>query len=257
MKSAFVLVLAAALLVGCRAPLHTRTPLDPTDIRPLALLQSLVKASTERTSLNAALRMSLDSEDLRFRRPQRLAVRSPSDLRIEVLALFGQIAAVLVTDGESYQSMDSDGDFESGPVAQDLLWRIARVALQPEDAVDLLLGVPIPSDDASFAGAFIDTRGTLSLDFRDANGVLTDRCGFNEAGQLSEFVRFEDDGKVAWEATFSDYREVSGSPFAFEVDLKFPEVDATASLQFDHAALGAVLADELFVLRPRTSAVNQ
>ena len=170
---------------------------------------------------------------------------------------FGQIAAVLVTDGESYQSIDADGNFASGPVAQDLLWRIARVALQPEDAVDLLLGVPIPSDDASFAGGFIDTRGTLSIDFRDENGVLSDRFGFNEAGQLSEFVRFEDDGKIAWEATFSDYREVSGSLFAFEVDLKFPEVHAAASLQFDHASLGPVLADELFVLRPRTSAVNQ
>ena len=48
-------------------------------------------------------RVSVEAPDFRFSRPQRLAVREPADLRIETLAMFGQIAAILVTDGAHYQ----------------------------------------------------------------------------------------------------------------------------------------------------------
>lgn len=257
MNPAFVLVLISVLLIGCQIPVPTREPLDPIDPRPLALMQAHAQAAAERESLSGAMKLSLDSRDVQFRRPQRLAARRPADLRIEVLGLFGQIATVLVTDGDTFQQMDSGGEFYSGVVTPDLLWRTARVALAPGEAVDVLLGVPLPSEDASFAGAFIDSLGLLSIEYRDVDGDLRERLSFNAKGQLVEFVRFNNRGRVAWEADFADYRDVSGSQFAFDVRMKFPEVGAKASLKFDHAALGQELPDTLFELRPRAAAVVQ
>ena len=236
--------------MGCRTPLPSRVPLDPADPRPLALIAGLEKAAAERSSLTGALRLSLDAPDLNFRRPQRLALRRPSDLRVEVLGLFGQIAAILVTDGVTYQSFDARrGDFESGDVTPDLLWRIARFDMRPQEVVDLLLGAPRPSADAFFAGAYAEPRGGVSVAFRDAEGRLREQFGFDARGQLIEFVRFAGNGDVDWKARFSDYRDVSGSAFAFDVRLHFPAVDARASLRFDHAALDPDLDDELFALR--------
>lgn len=238
------------LALGCQTPLPPRELLDPEDPRPRALMAALQKRASERSSLSGALRLSLDAPDLTFRRPQRLALRRPSDLRVEVLGLFGQIAAVLVTDGVTYQSFDARrGGFESGVVTPDLLWRVARFAMRPEEVVDLLLGAPQPSAVARFAGAFAEPRNGVSVVYRDEARRLSERFGFDDRGRLIEFVRFAKNGQVVWKARFDDYRDVSGSAFAFDVRLSFPEVDAKASLRFDHAALDVALGDEIFALR--------
>ncbi len=179
-------------------------------------------------------------------------------MRMEVLGLFGQVAAVLVTNGATYQSFDArNSSFESGEVTPDLLWRNARVALQPGEAVDLLLGTLLPSADASLSGAYARANGGVSLEFRDSKGRLRDRFDFDTQGRLREFARFAGNGDVAWEASFADYREVSGSPFAFEVELRFPEVGARASLRFDHVVLDPELGDEFFALRISAAADPQ
>jgi hypothetical protein len=245
-----LLSFGSIVALGCQTPLPAREPLDPVDPRPKAFIEALEATAASRTSLQGALRLSLDSPDLNFRRPQRLALRRPADLRVEVLGLFGQIAAILVTNGSTYQTFDaSRGTVESGEVTPDLLWRTARVALQPGEAVDLLLGAPRPSEEAFFAGAYVDSNGGVSIEFKDERGRLRERFNFTETGELGEFVRFAENGDVAWEASFDDYRDVSGSPFAFDVRLRFPELDARASLRFDHATLDPDLADELFALR--------
>ena len=169
----------------------------------------------------------------------------PEDLRVEILGVFGQIAAILVTDGVTYQSFDAGrGDVERGEVTPDLLWRIARFAMQPQEVVDLLLGTPRPSADASLSDAYGDPGDGVSVDFRGPEGRLREQFGFDARGQLIDFVRFAQDGEVAWKARFSDYRDISGSAFAFEVRLTFPAVDARASLRFDHASLDPELGDE-------------
>ena len=238
------------LAVGCQTPLPPQVRLDPEDPRPRALIAGLEQVASQRTSLTGALRLSLDAPDLSFRRPQRLALRRPADLRVEVLGLFGQIAAILVTDGVTYQSFDARrGDFESGDVTPDLLWRVARFAMRPKELVDLLLGAPRPSAGASFAAAYAEPRDGVSVVFRGPAGRRSERFSFDAQGQLIKFVRFASDGNVSWKARFSDYRDVSGSAFAFDVRLSFPAVEARASLRFDQASLDLDLADDLFALR--------
>ena len=140
-------LLAAAAVVSCAtAPPEPHDPFEQgrllaaDDPRVTALLAGLRTAAAERRSLIASARLSLDAPDLRFRRPQRLAVRRPADLRIEILGLFGQIAAVLVTDGHRYQlwngskQADAKSGLEQGEVTRELLWSVARVDLLPAEA---------------------------------------------------------------------------------------------------------------------------
>ena len=236
--------------LGCQTMPAPRIALDPADPRPLAFVKDLAETAAARSTLRGALRLSLDAPDLSFRRPQRLALRRPSDLRVEVLGLFGQIAAILVTDGVTYQRFNaSDGSFESGDVTPDLLWRVARFAMQPDELVDLLLGAPRPSPKTSLANAYAEPGDGLSVGYRDADGRLREQFGFDRRGQLIAFTRFSLNGEVDWKANFSDYRDVSGSRFAFDVRLNFPALNARAALRFDHAALDPTLGDEVFALR--------
>jgi hypothetical protein len=244
--------------LACQSTLPPRMPLEPDDPRPAAWLRAHETRADARSSLRGALRLSLDAPDLRFRRPQRLAVRRPADLRLEILGLFGQVAAVLVTDGVTFQSFDAArGAVESGEVTDDLLWRIARVDLLPEEAVELLLGAPMPSHEATVSAAFARPGGGISLDLRDSGGQMRDRIDFDAEGRVVDFIRYDANERVIWHATFADYREHAGDEFAYDVHMRFPEVDAEATLVFDDASLHVDLADELFALRTRDGKARQ
>ena len=78
-----------------------------------------------RRGLSGRARLAVDGHDgaLRLRGSQRVALERPARLRVEVLGLFDQTLAVLVTDGERYQFFRAnDRTWESGPVGPDLLW---------------------------------------------------------------------------------------------------------------------------------------
>lgn len=242
---------AVTLMLACATPTPKRAPLPPGDPRPGNWLRDHVERSHSRTSLRGALRVSLDSPDLRFRRPQRLALRRPADLRVEVLGLFGQVAAVLVTDGTTYQSfVAGTGGIEGGVVTEDLLWRLARVDLAPFEAVELLLGAPLPSPGTTIAETFAWGEG-VGLDLRDPTGRLRERMAFDAQGRVVAFTRYDRDERIAWHAKFADYRDLRGTPVAFDLRLQFPALDAEATLLFDEAVFGVELSDELFALRAR------
>ena len=265
MKRSACLVLASILALGCQTvapPLDGLEPLSLEDPRIDALISAQNERAGARTGLRAALRMALDSPDLQFRRPERIVVRRPAQIRIEILALFGQIGAVLVTDGVRYQRIDvKTGEFESGPVSDDLLWAMARIRLTPREAVSLLLGAPVPSSQLDLREAYALSNGGVAIDYRSDESTrpprTRERFEFDASGKLRRLTHWDGAGRLTWKADFDDYRDVSGSPFAFEVSLRFPDVDARARLQFDSVAFDSELADELFVLtdpNPRSDA---
>jgi hypothetical protein len=241
---------ASCQTLSPRPELEPEVALGASDPRPRAFIGRLTIAAAQRTSLRGALRMSLISPDLNFRRPQRLAVRRSGDMRIEVMGLFGLVAGVLVTDGDRYQRYEAlTGSFTSGDITPDLLWRVARMALEPAEATSLLLGVPAPSHGTHLVGAYGNASGQVLIYFRDAAETFQEKFVFDEVGSLVAMSRSRKGGHVVWDARFGDYREVAGEPFAFEVQLHFPEVGAKADLNFDNVRFNDELADGLFVLR--------
>lgn len=254
MIRALALLLPLCLVVGCRSP-GPGISLPAADPRPDALLASLQHRVASRSALRARANLDLDAPDVRLDRPQRLAVARPARMRVEVLGLFDQLAAVVVTNGERYQVYDARSDeLEEGLVDAALLWRVARVDLVPEVAVGILLGAPRPDPGLSSGGARLLEDGAIAFARLDARGVQRESYRFDAAGQIAERASFDAQGDLDWRAQFSDYRPVRSpagpeEPFAHDVLLEFPRVSARAHMVFKQVLLSEELPEALFVLQ--------
>lgn len=249
--------LALLSLAACRAPAPGASALRAPDGVPIAIEDPRVQRSLarvravamERTSLRAAARAVIDAPALSLSRPQRIVVERPDRLRIEVLALFDQVAGVVATDGVEYGFVDlTSGVRDTGPVDEGLLWRTARIDLGLADAVALLLGGPRLGPDARVVAAFEAPDGGVT--FHTASGLdgFRRRYTLDAAGRIVGAELGAAGGEVVWAASYRDWREVSGQPVAYRLDLVFPRVDATVRVIFHAVELNPALAPGLFVL---------
>jgi hypothetical protein len=246
-RAAFALA-ALVVAAGCRHPGPGR-PLDPDDARVRGALAGLASRVERREALRAVARFSVDSEDLSFRSSQRLAARRPASLRVELLGLFSQVAGVLVTDGRFYQFYDAGtGELEQGPVTPHLLWDVARVDLSAGQAVELLLGGAAPGARLQRAAAELLPDGGLGVRLDDVRGTPRQRFRFDAQGRLRSVEVLDWRGLPLWEAAYDDYREVGGESFAYDIDVRFPRLDARASFRFQQVELASELPDALFRL---------
>jgi hypothetical protein len=252
-RSVALAACVSLLLASCRsAPpspgLGVLLPAD--DPRPQALLQSLAERRGAPSALRGAAKLRLESEDLRFSRPQRIVVERPAKLRVEVLGLFGQVAGIVATDGVRFGFIDlAAGRHETGWVDDGLLWRTARVDLTPAETVFLVLGSPDLDPAAQVLDARARADGTISMRLRGSDGARERRVEVDAAGRLRRIELRGEDGELIWIARYSDFREVRGRSFAHEVRLDFPRVDARATLYFQAVELDPTLSPDLFVLQ--------
>lgn len=250
MKRAAPWLAALLLLASCQAKGPAEQSLSTADPRVSAWLDRLSQSAESRRALRAQARLSLDAPDLRFRRSQRLVVARPTSLRVEVLGLFGQVAAVLVTEHGRYQFFDAArGVVEEGDAGAELLWRLARVDLAPEEAAGVLLGAPRPVAGLEPIGASLFTDGGVAVVLAaDGSGVVQQRFVFDAAGRIRSAKRFGPDGVAIWAARFEDHRRVGDESFAFHVALSFPRVEAVAEIEFKKVELNPELPSDVFVL---------
>jgi hypothetical protein len=247
-KLAALALAALPLAVACRT-LQPGTPLPPDDPRPAALLADLNQRSLGRRALGAEVRVSVDADDVRLRGTQRLLLVRPAQIRVEVMGLFGQVQAVLVSEGGWYQFLDtSDQSVDSGPVTDDLLWRLASIDLTLEDAVDVLLGAPSLPLALGRQSSELFPDGRIGVELRDQAG-LARRFVFDAEGRLREAERHDARGSPVWRARFEDYRALPGGAFAFDVELDFPRTGSSARFAFKRVELDPQLPDDAFRLK--------
>lgn len=239
----------ALLLAGCKTPPRAPRP----DLDPAALVEGLAALADSRSGLRGRARLSIDAPDLEVSRPQRIAAVRPGRLRVEILGLFNQVAAVLVVREGTYQLWESGAPrVQEGAVTPSLLWRVARVALAPEEAVDLLLGTPRPigwlePGPARWIGDRFDVERV------DAEGRLFERVSFDAEQRLRGFERFDGAGHLVWSARFDDHRPLMGGSgamqsFAHAVELRFPFERAVVDVDFKDVELDPELPPGLFEL---------
>lgn len=248
-----LLVSGVGVVLGCRTPV-VETRLGADDPRPAGLLAALAEGVDRRPAMRARARLEVHSPDLQFRRPQRLAVARPGRLRVEVVGLFGQVAALLVARDSHYQFYEAGrSELQEGALTPSLLWQLARVDLAPDEAVDLLLGIPRPGLGRTLSQAWLRGDGRLGFAAVDSQGRIREQYVFDAKGRLIEREQFDVGGTRSWRARFSDYRTVpriggGEEEFAFRVRLDFPRVEGKANLEFQHVELVAELPEELFSL---------
>ncbi|MDG2336048.1 MAG: DUF4292 domain-containing protein [Myxococcota bacterium] len=246
--------LGLALLAGCQSP-APGPRLSAAGLRPEPLLAKLALGGSEVGGLRSRAQVEIEAPDLHLSRPQRLYVARPEQLRVEVLALFGQLAAVLVAHDGVYQLYEpSRGELQEGLISASLLWRVARVDLQPREVVELLLGTPAPQAGLRFGDVRPAEAGGVGFDRLDARGTVRERYVFDAQGHLKAMERMDPEGAAVWQAQFDDYRMVpveGGEPraFAFELRLDFPRVRGQATLRFKQVSLSRDLPGELFELK--------
>lgn len=249
------LAVGAALLfwaTACATPIPLQ-PLSPGDPLPRRLLDDWVERASQRERLRGLVRLAVDRNDGSVQLPGKLLVvlERPSRLRIEVLGFLNQPLAVIATDGKGFEVYRAeDQSYEAGEVDDRLLWNEAGIDLSTEEAVAVLLGVPVSEPLLALANAVRAGDGWIQIDLADAQGTVVQRATFDPDGLLRAFEVLDDLGAIVWAAQFDEYRDVDGSPFAYSIGLDVRSGETRAEISFRKVELNPDLPPGLFRLFP-------
>jgi hypothetical protein len=252
------LVVALLCTSACVTP-RAAIPLGPGDPRPAAFVAQWNATAHGRHALRGRAHLVVDG-DVRVRGNQIVVLERPAQLRVEVLGLLNQTAAVIATDGERFEVLRvGDRSYDTGEVDSQLLWREAHLALTPSEAVALLLGAPAFDPDLVPARA-VENVGDggewVRMDLVDAEQRVRRRAAFDAAARLREFEVLEDDGTVRWRAQFDDYATVDGASFAHSIVLDVTAGAAHVEISLRDVELNPELSPDVFRLRPPAEAVS-
>jgi hypothetical protein len=243
----FVVALVSAF--ACRT-IPPVLPLPADDPRPAALLARWQAEVASRVALRGRAHLAVDSEAGRLRGRQTIVLERPAKLRVEVLGLMSQTAVVITTDGDRFEIFRvGDRSYETGSVRPDLLWREAHLALEPAEAVAVLLGVPEPGADLTLANAVRTHDDWIEVDLIDREGRRRQRASFDASDRLRSFAVFGDDGSPRWRAAFNGYALVGASELPHVIVLDVSEGGTHAEIELKDLELNPALPTELFRLR--------
>lgn len=253
-----LLVFAILGLSACATPRQV-IPLDAADPRPAAFLEQWDAIARARHALRGRAHLVVDG-DVKVRGNQIVVLERPARLRVEVLGLLNQTAAVIATDGERFEILRTgDRSYDTGVVHPDLLWREAHLALTPREAVELLLGGPTLDPEWEPAGA-VGTVGDdgewVRMDLVDANQRIRRRMAFDAAARLREFEVLDGVGDVLWRAQFDDYAPVGAVAFAHSIVLDIAAGNAHVEISLRDVELNPEISPEVFRIRPPAGEID-
>ena len=281
--------LVGLLFVGlaCRtappAGLLRGAPLPLEDERASRLVDDYLTRTETRRALRGSARVALSGPDFKLNRPQNVVVARPARLRFEVVGLFEQLAAVLVSDGETYGFFDaSTGEMETGAVTPDLLWSLGKVDLAVDEAVAILLAAPRPPPFGARAAVWREDEDRVGVAFASSSARAREDCPptpdrgwqdaacfgepgdlmdggevfvFDGTGRLVEVRAYEPGGALRYLARFTGFRPIadeSGSvEFPASVEIQSPAVRAEARFDWKRVQLTAEVDDRWFRLPER------
>jgi hypothetical protein len=196
--------------------------------------------------------MAVDSANgsIAVRGKHVMVVQRPARLRVEVLGFLNQTLAVVVTDGDRFEVLRTqDRSYEAGELRPTLLWDEARIALTPEEAISVLLGIPLPDPQWVPSPVAMDPMGLISIELADTDGARRQRLSFGLHGYLTESQLFDAAGRLIWRAHFDDYREIDGDWLAHAIELDVTTGTTHAEISLSDVELNPVLSEDLFRLR--------
>ena len=165
-------------------------------------------------------------------------------MRVALQSPVRTTVAILVTDGTEYALRGADGSRESGPVHRALLWEVARLDLTPEQAVDVILGVPGLAAALSPGRCYAGPGGELRLELVDEAGRVARVADFDAEGRLSRLEVRDPAQQPSLVVRLSDYAVVAGTPLAHELSIEAGGVLATLNLS--DAELNPALPADIF-----------
>lgn len=288
-------LLLSLLLAGCRSVPSfdgeggiemTGTRLAIDDARARHVLQNYLALAHARPALRGSARVLLEGPDFKLNRPQRILVERPARVRFEVIGLFDQLAALLATNGSRFDFYDvSTGRISRGRVTPTLLWDLAKIDLDVDEFVGLLLAAPVPTPGIARSSVWLEPDGGIVLVFawpkREPSAncrILPDRALleadcfvpagspveggemflFDVDGRLAELRSLDQDGSLRFRATFDDYQPLAVSvgdvEFPNRITIRSPGAASLASFEWTRVMLTDTLSDRFFTIPDRGAA---
>ncbi|MBI5549616.1 MAG: DUF4292 domain-containing protein [Deltaproteobacteria bacterium] len=242
--------LAVLLAAGCPRPLRFGPEGELTD--PAYLLRRLDASSARTRSLKAEARVSVKSASQSGTVSEFIAALRPASLHLETLNFFGKPVAALATDGTRFGLyVEESATFYSGPATAANVGRLLPVALEPAEAVALLLG-----DVPRLAEA--EVRLELDREARAYRLTLT-RSGVVQRLWVGtedlRLLRTELRGMPGLDVSFEDFQAFEGVVFPMSIRVKAVRADGSAAgteveLRYKEPEHNVALDPGLFVLEP-------
>lgn len=258
-------------------------PLPLDDARASRVVDAQLELGASRNALRGSARVALAGPDFKLNRPQNIVVERPARLRFEVIGLFEQLAAVLVSDGERYGFYDAGtGEMEQGPITPNLLWELAQVDVEVAEAVGILLAAPQPAPFSVRAAVWLEAEDRIAVAFANGSRRVRRECaanpeqGFRDAacfgdaadlalggdaflfdptGRLVELRSFDAGGALRYRARFEDYAGMGEGKDRVEfpnlVTIESPAMRSEARFAWKRVMLADELSDRLFRLPER------
>jgi len=203
------LVLLAVVAGGCSAPRVERPYPPPTAD---ALLGAVRHRAAGVRSVRAEARIDHRGLAGRIGAVILLAARRPGHLRLDALSPFGSPVASLATDGRTVGFFDRDaGSFVRGPARACSLARLVRLPMDPDEAVEVLLGgVPLLDGDAEVSWDGRDAREVVRIRHASGASQKVRLAGKAGAWTARESEIRAADGRLRWRVEHEDWRSVGG-----------------------------------------------
>ncbi len=249
-----LMMLAAVTASGCSlaasrpgpAPSAVSAPSETSHARDLAA--ALVERNREMVSMQAGAIMEYREADHHVKARERIVVRRPADLRVEIDSPFGIALVVAANDSHLEIFEPSNDTLYQGGASAESLNRFAQIPLAPKPAVNLLMGL------APDGGQFVRPPDAVSIEgalliaaYKSADGSVIE-LGFEDA-RLA-MVRERIGGLVRYEVRYSDYRDIGGFQFAHRIEADFPPAHTHVNFTLQRPIINGIIADSLFALKP-------
>ena len=186
---------------------------------------------------------------------EQLVVKRPDSLRVEAMSPFG-VALLLAAQGPELAIYEpGQNRFMRGAANAETLYRFARIPMEPNDAVGLLMGlaprefaISKPADSVSNDnGMMVAAYGTAETGVR--------QLGFSN-GNLALVRDTEAGGQVRYEVRYSDYHDIGGVQFPYVVDADFPAARSHVKLRYLRPIINGAVPESTFVLTPAPGATQ-
>jgi hypothetical protein len=242
-------VLAAIIATGGLSACAVQPVVNVPEAQANSLAFALADRDQRLDSLQTPAVMEYSGANGHFKAREQVIVRRPASLRVEAMSPLG-VALVVAADGGQVAVFDpSKNTLARGAATAATLDRFARIPMAPQQAVRLLLGLAPDSAMLAFPPSGWNDQGDMKvLRYARPDGT-TDELGFS--GRHLVMVRSKlPGGEAGYEVRYSDYRDIGGIEFPYQVEASFPATGTTVKLRYERPIIDGHIDDSLFVLSP-------
>jgi outer membrane lipoprotein-sorting protein len=253
-RSALQAALLSALLTlaGCAETLPSPTLVKTFTFDQTAYVSQLTKAMVERDrsleSLQSGAVMEYSNGADHVKAREEIIVRRPASLRVEAMSPFG-VALIVAAQDQRLQIFEpSKNTLMRGTADAATLARFARIPMAPRDAVGLLMGI-VPEAQTTAQPDAVTSEGAMTVLAYAETDHGRRELGFQD-GQLAMVRKRAASGAVDFEIRYTDYHDIGGVMFAYQVDADFPAAATHVGFVYKRPIVNGQIADSVFILTP-------